>query len=407
MPVVSILNTPFCNGRKIAEKLAEEQNLNIIRDEVINRVSVDYDVPINKLMEAINGSTSLFAMSSKERRKYIFFIKEAVAREVSQNNCVFIGYASHLIPRDISHVLKVCLTGDIKYRMDNAIKQKGISGKEAEKLIKELDKNLYNWTDFIYKTNPWDANLYDIVIPAHQKTIEEMISMISINMAKDVLEESQISKQRMDNFVLASHINAVLARKNHDVDVVAKNGNVTILLRKYYLRLEHYKNELKEIVNDIESVKSVTVKMGPSFNMPFMHIPVDFDAPNKTLLVDDEKEFVETLSERLKSRNISSTVAHTGQAALDTIEKEKPEVMVLDLKMPGMGGMDVLRQVKEKYPQIEVIILTGHGSEKEEDLAMELGAFAYLEKPVDIKVLSKTMKDAYSRIKTSGGQEEE
>jgi CheY-like chemotaxis protein len=302
-------------------------------------------------------------------------------------------------------VLKVCLTADIKYRIDNAIKQKGISGKDAQNLIKELDQNLFNWTDFIYKTNPWDANLYDIVIPAHQKSVEEMISMISVNMAKDVLEESTVSKQRMQNFVLASKINALLARKNHDVDVVAKNGNITILLRKYYLRLEHYKNELKDIVKDIDQVKSVTVKMGPSFNMPFMHIPVDFDVPNKTLLVDDEKEFVETLSERLKSRNIASVVAHSGQSAMEKIEDEKPEVMVLDLKMPGMGGMDVLRQVKEKYPRIEVIILTGHGSEKEENLAMDLGAFAYLEKPVDIKVLSKTMKEAYAKIQSMGEEE--
>jgi len=60
--------------------------------------------------------------------------------------------------------------------------------------------------------------------------------------------------------------------------------------------------------------------------------------------------------------------------------------------------MDVLRKVKKERPHVEVIILTGHGSEKDKALAMELGAFAYLEKPVDIEVLTKTMKDAYNRI---------
>ena len=72
--------------------------------------------------------------------------------------------------------------------------------------------------------------------------------------------------------------------------------------------------------------------------------------------------------------------------------------MILDLKMPGIDGMEVLRKVKKERPHVEVIILTGHGSEKDRALAMELGAFAYLEKPVNIDVLTKTMKEAYSKI---------
>ena len=76
----------------------------------------------------------------------------------------------------------------------------------------------------------------------------------------------------------------------------------------------------------------------------------------------------------------------------------EPEVMVLDLKMPGIDGMEVLRRVKRTHPRTEVIILTGHGSDAEEVLAGELGAFAYLRKPVDIEVLTKTMKAAYHRL---------
>ena len=72
--------------------------------------------------------------------------------------------------------------------------------------------------------------------------------------------------------------------------------------------------------------------------------------------------------------------------------------MVLDLKMPGIDGIEVLRRVKQKHPAVEVIILTGHGSDREEKLAMELGAFAYLTKPVNIDVLADTMKQAYSKI---------
>lgn len=71
--------------------------------------------------------------------------------------------------------------------------------------------------------------------------------------------------------------------------------------------------------------------------------------------------------------------------------------MVLDLKMPGIDGMEVLRQVRKAYPKIQVIILTGHGTEKHEEEAKRLGAFDYLEKPVNLDVLVKKMKAAYRR----------
>ncbi len=83
------------------------------------------------------------------------------------------------------------------------------------------------------------------------------------------------------------------------------------------------------------------------------------------------------------------------------IESDEPEVMVLDLKMPGIDGLEVLRRVKRTHPLTEVIILTGHGSDKEKRLAKELGAFAYLQKPVDIEELTETMKAAYRRLEES------
>ncbi|MBT3218740.1 MAG: response regulator [Proteobacteria bacterium] len=121
--------------------------------------------------------------------------------------------------------------------------------------------------------------------------------------------------------------------------------------------------------------------------------------PPKFLLVDDEKEFVLTLSERLETRDLDSVVAHDGEEALEIVRRESPDVVVLDLKMPGMDGLEVLRRVKSEKPTTGVIILTGHGSQAEEDEANRLGAFAYLNKPVDIDVLAQTMKDAYASTK--------
>jgi DNA-binding NtrC family response regulator len=116
----------------------------------------------------------------------------------------------------------------------------------------------------------------------------------------------------------------------------------------------------------------------------------------KVLLVDDEEEFIQSLSERLQLRDMVSSVALDGETALEFVTNETPDVMVLDLRMPGIDGLEVLKRVKEKYPQVQVIILTGHGSDKDEHAAKKLGAFAYLQKPVNLDELVDKLKKAYT-----------
>ena len=116
--------------------------------------------------------------------------------------------------------------------------------------------------------------------------------------------------------------------------------------------------------------------------------------------MDDETEFVQTLSERLLYRNIGSAVVYDGEEAMKVILDDEPEVIVLDLKMPGMDGMEVLKRIKADHPKMEVIILTGHGSERDRETCMSLGAFDYLEKPVDIEKLSEAMQRAYDKVRS-------
>ena len=121
------------------------------------------------------------------------------------------------------------------------------------------------------------------------------------------------------------------------------------------------------------------------------------------LLVDDEDEFVKSLSERMKIRDLESGVALNGEQALKIVDEEIPDVMVLDLKMPGIDGLEVLRRVKQTYPQLQVIMLTGHGSAKDEEEARRLGAFEYLEKPTEMDKLVEFIKKAYRHKKKIEG----
>lgn len=117
----------------------------------------------------------------------------------------------------------------------------------------------------------------------------------------------------------------------------------------------------------------------------------------KLLLVDDEEEYVRTMASRLEMRDVASRVALSGEEALRAVEDEAPDVMVLDLRMPGIDGMEVLERVRSEHPRVQVVILTGHGSEREEREARRLGAFEYLEKPADTKQLLKTVRAAWKK----------
>jgi DNA-binding NtrC family response regulator len=121
----------------------------------------------------------------------------------------------------------------------------------------------------------------------------------------------------------------------------------------------------------------------------------------KVLLVDDEQEFVESLSERISLRNLTAGVALDGEQALEAVKQDEPDVMVLDLRMPGIDGIEVLRQVRKDHPGVAVVVLTGHGTEEDEKEAIRLGASAYLKKPVDVDQLVGVLHRAWNRLKKS------
>ena len=114
----------------------------------------------------------------------------------------------------------------------------------------------------------------------------------------------------------------------------------------------------------------------------------------RVLLVDDEEEFVSALSERLTLRGIEVDSALNGEEALARLVAKDFEVVILDVMMPGLGGLEVLRQIKATHPNTQVILLTGHGSTREGIEGMRLGAFDYLIKPVDLEDMLEKMKAA-------------
>ena len=118
------------------------------------------------------------------------------------------------------------------------------------------------------------------------------------------------------------------------------------------------------------------------------------DTEGRVLIVDDEADFVEALSARLETRGLTVETAGTGVEAIEHVKVRRFHAIILDLAMPGMDGIETLRVLRDLSPDVQVILLTGHGTLQKTVEAMKLGAMDFLEKPVELDVLLGRIREA-------------
>jgi DNA-binding NtrC family response regulator len=128
----------------------------------------------------------------------------------------------------------------------------------------------------------------------------------------------------------------------------------------------------------------------------------------KLLIADDEAKFVDSIAERLEMRGLAVAKAYNGTEAVRLAREETFDLALLDLRMPGLDGREVLRILKEEQKHIEVVILTGHGSLDSAVECTKLGAYGYLPKPYELDRLLEVLEEAYhARLtKTLASQQE-
>ncbi|OQY57873.1 MAG: two-component system response regulator [Desulfobacteraceae bacterium 4572_88] len=114
----------------------------------------------------------------------------------------------------------------------------------------------------------------------------------------------------------------------------------------------------------------------------------------RVLLVDDEKDFLDVMSERLRNRGFEVSTSASAMEALDNIGQNIYDAVILDIQMPGMDGFETLKQIKKKRPELQIILLTGHGTVEKGVEAIKLGAMDFLEKPADLEAISDKIKKA-------------
>ncbi|MBF0458841.1 MAG: response regulator [Nitrospirae bacterium] len=402
MAIIALCKGAYSLSGDFEKKLAEKSGYAVLTESaLLRRTSERFNVPVAKLLKALYHKQSVFNNFTQEKQRHLTYIQIELAETLPDDKAIYEGFSSLLIPSDIYHVLRVCTISDISNRRLEAVSTDNLSQRDASLKIQTLDNELNCLTQFLFKKSPWETSLYDILLPTDKVSEEEALSLIMENAGKITMDSSVgqgALMAEMADFRLASKVKLRLIEDGHDVMVTSKGGEITIVVNKHTLRLKKLEDELSGIAVTVAGVIKVSVVPGPDFNDE-IYRKYDFDLPSRVLVVDDEKDFALTLSNRLQLRDIGTAAVFSGEEALNFVDEEMPEVLVLDLKMDGISGLDVLREIKRKTPRVEVIILTGHGTDEDKEIAMSLGAYAYFEKPVDINKLLVTIKDAHKKAR--------
>lgn len=394
MSSISFFPCIYSVNADFVDELAHALDLSIYTDEELFRdVADQFGGDVKRLKKIMYCKASVFNQFTLEKEKVINMYRIVLAQKLLDGDkYLFYGLHTHLIPQNISEVLRVLVVDSKERRIDRGIGEK-LPVENVKRQIKQHDISAFEWTDFLFGKEAYESSLYDLVIPAKPSDQSDLIlKIVKYYQNTSVLRTSE-SQRRVKDMSVAAEIESQLLSDGHKVGINVTDGKATLTVKNGVFSLKRLAGTLSAQALKIKGVLSVKVEKTKTYE-DSVYRQQKFELPSKVLFVDDEHEFVQTVSSRLNNRDVGTYGVYSGEEALTLVLDDKPDVMVLDLKMVGLQGTDVLRRTKEIAPEIEVIILTGHGSMQDEKECMELGAFAYLTKPVDIEQLSETIKEA-------------
>ncbi len=402
MPLVTIFSASHCGAGEVAREAARRLGWDLVGPEVLERAAREAGITVARLRETLAGAPLFRLHPRRERARRVAHLRLAAARVLAREDLVYHGFAGLLVPREVTHVLRVCLLADREFRLARARAAGAVSERRARRALDRTDLARAEWTRFLFRLGPWDRRLHDLRIPMQETTVEEAARLIEECASRPALRATPASREAMEDFGTAAAVEVALLEEGIVAETASKGGVVTVTVEPSAGRSHAARERIRRVASSVPGVASAEVRVRPRPAQTAFFREEEFQVPTRVLLVDDEKEFVLALSERLEIRRIEPSVAYDGEEALAALEERRPRVIVLDLRMPGMDGMEVLRRVKRSHPEVEVIILTGHGSEKDRALADELGAFAYLQKPVEIDELERTVREADEKARREG-----
>ena len=206
MSIITISRGTYHRGREVAEKLAQKLGYACISREILLEASEEYNIPELKLIRAIEDAPSILDRLTRQKEKYVAYIRAALLKHVQKDNVVYHGLFGHFFLQDIPHVLKVRIVGDLEARVADEVRREGISAEKAREIIVRDDDERRKWAYYLYGADAWDATLYDLVIHLKTIAVEDAVNIISQIVLLPGFQTTAESQQAIDALVNAARM---------------------------------------------------------------------------------------------------------------------------------------------------------------------------------------------------------
>jgi len=232
MAIIMISRGTFSGGKAVAEALAARLTYPCVSNEVVFEAAEEFGVPEEKLNAALQEPPKTWRQRPGKRLAHMNFVRAALLKRAQQGNLVYYGYAGHLLLHDVSHVIRIRIIADMKYRIQAAMEKEGLNRQQALDMIRQLDHKAIRWTHALYGVEWNDPSLYDLVINLDALSIQSAVHLIYHLTGLPDFKPTPQSQQAFDNQLLSSLVWAELTRdkmtRSANVQVTADNGVVTI-----------------------------------------------------------------------------------------------------------------------------------------------------------------------------------
>jgi cytidylate kinase len=178
MAIITISRGSYHRGREVAEKLAQKLGYECISRDILLEASEEFNIPEIKLIRAIQDSPSILDRLTRQKEKYVAYIRAALLKHVQKDNVVYHGLFGHFFLQDIPHVLKVRIVADLEARVADEVNREGISESKAREIIIKDDEERRKWALHLYGADWWDATLYDLVIHLKTITVDDAVDLL-------------------------------------------------------------------------------------------------------------------------------------------------------------------------------------------------------------------------------------
>jgi cytidylate kinase len=260
--IITISTDRYTKGAEIAEKIAQRMGYECVSREVILSAAKEYGVPEMKLLKAINDTPTILGMFSRERQRYMAYIKAVVADYMLKHDIVYHGLVGHPIVRGVSHVLKVRIIANLEDRIRIEMDRDNITEEKARKVIATLDDQQKKWGKSIYGIDVTNPIFYDLIINVGHiwmDDTEDAVETVVDTAGHKKFHPNTYSTNCLKNIALSCRVKAALIDKDINVEVKSDKGNVFVYAKTMKRKNHKLILAFKEEIMKIEGVAHVEV----------------------------------------------------------------------------------------------------------------------------------------------------